>query len=424
MNLNLVIDASGIFYRSLYTIGTYGSRKNQKLLESEESQGIFMRKLATDFSALIKSVDNVNRVVVCLDSSSWRKQILIKDGGYKSGRKEKKEEESNVNWDTFFKLTQEFTDILASKGYIISKVKEAEADDLLYLWSKKLNEQKEAVIMVTGDKDLHQVINLHPNGSWTVALDPIANRRKVVLSEEIRRICHSPSEPGEVDIFNPSSWTEDPGEVLLSLIDRNDTQIVDPVKVATMKVLLGDAGDSVPGIVHWLDKNKHGEEVTRSLTEAKMSKALSELPEFTWQDLRDGKYLNELSQSLKKVSKREDVSLDSITENVKRNIQLVVLHEEIIPGVIIERFNKTVETIESSPVHLTRGAILEGTTWWTDTKQPFVPKGYDFKFDEREEDTFKEGEAPSTSKEDEEALNKALEQFRNKNDKKGSSALF
>ena len=101
MNLNLVIDASGIFYRSLFTIGSYGSRKNQRLLESEESKGVFMRKLATDFSALIKSVDNVNRVVVCLDSSSWRKQILIADGGYKIGRKK---DDSSVDWESFFIL--------------------------------------------------------------------------------------------------------------------------------------------------------------------------------------------------------------------------------------------------------------------------------------------------------------------------------
>lgn len=420
MNLNLVIDASGIFYRSLYTIGNYGTKKNQKLLDSEESQGIFMRKLATDFSALIKSVDNVNRVVVCLDSSSWRKQVPIQDGGYKSGRKEKKEEESTVNWDSFFKLTQEFTDILGSRGYIISKVKDAEADDLLYLWSKKLNSQKEAVIMVTGDKDLHQVISLHPNGSWTVVLDPVANRRKVVLSEEIRKICHSTTETGEVDIFNPSSWTNDPGDVLLSLLDRNDAQIVDPVRIATMKVLLGDAGDSVPGIVHWLDKNKHGEEVTRSLTETKMVKALAELPEFTWRDLHRGEYIQGLTDALKKVTKIE-LSPESISDNIQRNIRLVVLDEEIIPVSIIERFNQTVEIIESSPVHLSRGAILEGTSWWTEQKQPFIPKGYDFKVDDESEDIFKEKE--TTSKEDEEALNKALEQFRKK-DNKGSSALF
>ena len=59
MKLNLVIDASGIFYRSLFTVGNYGTKKGQRLLESDDSKGVFMRKLATDFAALVKSVESV-----------------------------------------------------------------------------------------------------------------------------------------------------------------------------------------------------------------------------------------------------------------------------------------------------------------------------------------------------------------------------
>lgn len=425
MKLNLVIDASGIFYRSLFTVGSYGSRKNQRLLESEASQGVFMRKLATDFAALVKSVENVNRVIVCLDSTSWRKKIEIEDGGYKSGRKEKKEE-SNVDWDVFFKLTHEFTEILASHGYIISKVKDAEADDLLYLWSRKLNDMKESVIMVTGDKDLHQVINLHENGSWTVALDPVTQRRKAVLSQEVYDTCKREVESEEVDIFDPSTWTAEPGDILFSLVDRNDIHIVDPVKVATMKVLLGDGGDSVPGVVSWLDKKKDSDElVIKSLTETKINKAISTMPSFTWRDLKNGLYIEELAKELAAVSKRE-VTVDDLKKKIDRNINLVVLDSDIIPAEIQEKFKQLVEKVESSPVHLTREAILHGTKWWTENKD-FVPKGYEFSIED--EDPLGDLGSPATetpkTENDKKALQKAILDVKSKNStEKGPAALF
>ena len=178
MKLNGVIDASGIFYRSLFTVGNYGGSAKEKLLDSKKSQGVFMRKLATDFSSLVRSIEEFNRIIVCLDSSSWRKSIIIDEGSYKEGREEKKEE-SNVNWSAFYELTDNFAKILAQKGYLISKMPGAEADDLLYVWSRKLNLMGENVVMITGDKDLLQVVRKNHNGTWTVALDPVIARKKI-----------------------------------------------------------------------------------------------------------------------------------------------------------------------------------------------------------------------------------------------------
>lgn len=422
MKLNLTIDASGIFYRSLFTIGNYGIKKGQKLLETEESKGIFMRKLATDFAALVKSVDNLSRVIVALDSSSWRKKIPIEHGGYKISREDK--DTSTVDWDAFFKLTQEFTDILATKGYLMSRIKNAEADDLLFLWKRKLNEMGECVILVTGDRDLLQTIGLHPNGSWTVALDPISQRRKVSLTQATYDSCKNDTS-AEIDLFNPDSWTSAPGDVLFSLLSKNDTQIIDPAKVAYMKVLLGDNGDSVPGVISWLDKNKHGEEVERSLTENKMLKALVNVPPMTWEDLRSGNNIELLAKELSVVSKIETTP-EQLQAKIDRNIKLVVLDESIIPQDIQDNFSILFEEVASSPTHLTRDAILEGTKWWTTVKQVYVPKGYDFNIDGQTDDIniFAEDKIQSNTEENE-ILQKAINDIRSKNEtKKGSNALF
>jgi hypothetical protein len=57
-------------------------------------------------------------------------------------------------------------------------------------------------------------------------------------------------------------------------LDKNDSAVIDPIAVATKKVLLGDAGDAVPGVVSWLvpDKNDPNEMIIRSLTDGKMTK--------------------------------------------------------------------------------------------------------------------------------------------------------
>lgn len=379
MKLNLVIDASGIFYRSLFTVGNYGMKKGEKLLEGEDSKGVFMRKLATDFAALVKSVENVNRVIVCLDSSSWRKKIQIEEGGYKGTRKK---DESTIDWNAFFELTAEFVEILSSKGYIISKVKEAEADDLLYLWSRKLNGLGESVILVTGDRDLHQCIQSSSNGTFTVALDPVAQRRKIILTQETfdsQKI----AEAGEVDFFDPDSWNSSPGDILENLIQKNDHLILDPMEVATKKVILGDAGDAVPGVITWIDKKDITK--TRSLTESKLLKVRSMLPPITWKNLQNGKMTEFFVESVNSVMKMSFDPID-IQKKIDRNITLVVLEDEIIPAEIQEIFAVSVEEITSSPVNMAREQILEGTRWWSE-KKTFIPKGYSVSFDDIEEDS-------------------------------------
>jgi|694.fasta_scaffold12674_17 5'-3' exonuclease len=407
MKLNLIIDASGIFYRSLFTIGNYGTKKDEKLLYSEDSKGIFMRKLATDFAALVKSVENVNRVIVCLDSSSWRKKIQIEDGGYKSTRKK---DESSIDWNSFFELTQEFTEILGSRGYIISKIKDAEADDLLYLWSRELNSVGESVILVTGDRDLHQVVQTCENGCFTVALDPVAQRRKIYLTKETlenRKIV----EPGEVDLFNPDSWNSSAGDILENLIAKNDHQIIDPVEVATKKVLLGDAGDAVPSVVTWIDKKDITK--TRSMTETKLNKVLSSLPPLNWKKLKTGEFTDFFTESVNEVMKM-NLESSEIQQKIDRNIQLVVLDKAVIPEEIQQNFAMLAERITSSPVHIPREQILEGTQWWSERKT-IVPRSYSISFDDIEEDS------PFDVKTEEPKITKGISLPK---DKGGSSALF
>lgn len=375
MKLNIVIDASSIFYRTLFTVGNYEVKKGEKLLDSKKTQGIFMRKLATDFSALVRNIEEPDsRVIICLDSSSWRKSIEIEDSGYKLDRKDKKEE-SPINWTAFYQLTDNFSNILSQKGYVFSRIPGAEADDLLFFWSKKLNNLGENVILVTGDRDLLQCLSKHDNGSWTIALDPIISRKKISLSQETLNYSLEESDTA-ASIFDPSSWNSST-DVLDKIVKSHDINIVDTEKLRTMKVVIGDPGDSVPSVVTWRDK-KDPEKI-RTMTENNYSKIVAAYPDLettSWKELRKGKFVEEISSVMEKLKKIE-VDREIVKRNLERNCKLVILSTETIPEQIVDGFKAVHDTVpDISPV-TSRDGILSGTEWWTSDKNSFVPKSFD-----------------------------------------------
>ena len=377
MKLNLVIDASGIFYRSLFTVGNFGGAKGEKLLDNKKSQAIFMRKLASDFSALVRSIEEPARVIIAMDSSSWRKSVAIDDGGYKSKREEKKDE-STINWKCFYDLTDKFCAILSQKGYIISRVPGAEADDLLFFWSKTLNDMKENVVMITGDRDLLQVVSQHENGSWTIALDPVNNRKKISLTQETLDYSKQGNAPVEefADIFSPDSWTSS-GDVLSKIVNSHDILVIDTQKFCTMKVVLGDGGDDVPSVVAWRDKKDP--EKTRTMTENNYQKIAATLPailDTKWQDLNSDLIVETIAATMESLKKIE-VDRKLVSSNIERNAKLVILSFETIPPQIYESFKTMHQTIPDTIAVTGRDSILNGTEWWTSDKTDFVPKSYD-----------------------------------------------
>jgi hypothetical protein len=94
----------------------------------------------------------------------------------------------------------------------------------------------------------------------------------------------------------------------------------------------------------------------------------------------------------------------------------------VIPKGIQDAFDEQYKLIKSSPIHLTRAELLEGTKWWGESKKQYVPKGYDFSF-EGAEDSNPENSSTSAEKD---ALNDAIAAVRQTSSKKkdGPEALF
>jgi 5'-3' exonuclease len=163
---------------------------------------MFIRKIATDLCSSLKMLPIGGRLVFISDSRSWRKDVEIEDGGYKSGRVK----DENVDWTIFFDLMQSFGTHLEKMGFIFSRVEGAEGDDLLLYWSEKFNDIGESCIIISGDKDLHQLLSQ------------------------------------AVSIFDPFKQTTITLESFIA--DRHFT----PQDLLLYHSLLGDSSDNIPGV--------------------------------------------------------------------------------------------------------------------------------------------------------------------------------
>lgn len=366
MKLNLIIDASGLFYRSLFTVGNYGSKG--KLLGTEASKGVFIRKIATDISSFIRSVDGLSRVMFAVDSNSWRKKVDIEEGGYKSSRTKSED----TDWTAFYECCDLLIEQFRKRGYTILKADNAEADDLLFLSSRKLNALGENVILGTGDKDMFQTACVNDNGTYTIILDPVNNRRKVSLTQETLDLSKKVENPDEFDIFE-SDFDSSNDSSLRAVINKESLNIIDPEQCKVLKIIMGDLGDYVPGIITWPKKSKTAKEGDWStFSETAVNKILTAYPIKNWKELYNLDLKDSFYDILREVSKT-DWKNDKIKERIKRNCKLVVLDEEVIPSDIQKAFDEIEFT--GNVAYSSKEQILEGTNYFSNDYDA-APKSY------------------------------------------------
>ena len=116
--INILIDGNYIFHKTFGIFGGYGNIDPGKVLKDKSEQSAFIRKVSTDLCSSLKMIPQGGRLVFTADSRSWRKDVEIEDGGYKSGRVK----DENVDWSIFFDLMQAFGSHLEKMGFIFSKV--------------------------------------------------------------------------------------------------------------------------------------------------------------------------------------------------------------------------------------------------------------------------------------------------------------
>jgi 5'-3' exonuclease len=352
--INLVFDLSNIAYRSLFLTGGFGSKgysfDNQKEIDQ------FCRKMAIDVSFIIRQI-NPQRTIFALDSRSWRKDISIDENeGYKANREKSK----FINWDNVFNTVNEFTDILESNGFIISKVENAEADDLMCLWRDELLfNQNQHVIIVSSDEDVRQLVTFN-NNVFSTVYNPFSSgknsTKRLFIPRGFNEWLNTDSTG---DIFNRGIDVDQ--EDFKRLRDKEGIvfEEIDGNKVALKKISCGDDGDNVPSIYSWLNENGK----TLRITNSKYEKIVDYIGAKNHKDLLD-KCDPIYDQLVNYSSKRPPFK---IKDRLERQIKLVVLSQDVFPRDIINDFNKHKEAQLKKPNILPQSwnmnSILEGTKY-------------------------------------------------------------
>lgn len=351
---NAIFDLSNMFFRSMFIVGGYG--KKQYTFDSEKETDQLMRKVATDVSSVIRQI-NPSRVIFALDSRSWRKDIPIDENeGYKGHRKKSE----HINWDNIYKVMEDFAEIMKTNGFIISKIDNAEADDLIALWSEEIVEnQKQHAILISADEDIRQLVK-SKGKNYSVVYNPFTMGRnatkKLFVPEGFRDWMADQEDEG--DIFN-RAIDVDKEDFERIIIDKTKVETINGKEIALRKIFCGDDGDNVPAIYSWLnDKDK---EVR--ITPSKYRKIVDYIGAKDWKDLI-GKEEVIKDQLIEISGKHPNFRID---ERIDRQTRLVVLDPLVIPEKISKDFKKeAAEEIKKPQVHPQSWnmlSMLEGTRY-------------------------------------------------------------
>jgi 5'-3' exonuclease len=348
--------------------------------EPEADKNLLLWKLSTDFAAEIKRFEGVvNRIVYTVDSSSWRKKFL--DSEYKANRVKS----TSINWGEIYNVHNEFIGSLEKMGIIISRIQHAEADDLIFAWSSHLNQQGQNAIIISGDNDLLQLVNMdQSSGANTIYYNKFD--KDIHVFPKFQSWLDLEEHATTNDIFNlPVDLLSNTKQNLRDIIKANKMKSheVNVMEFIFKKILIGDNGDNVPPLHVKVKETKKGP-VTYRVTDRQAMEILNQFKDdkvFVNQShLFNDEHITQICQIAKSVIKMEN-PIDEIITRWKTNRDLVYLHVNCIPSEVCENMFSSIEgntkSLSGNEVHsiMDKEKILSGTTYKKEKRNEFNESG-------------------------------------------------
>lgn len=348
--------------------------------EPEADKNLLLWKLSTDFAAEIKRFEGVvNRIVYTVDSSSWRKKFL--DTEYKANRVKS----TSINWGEIYNVHNEFIASLEKLGIIVSRIQHAEADDLIFAWSSYLNQQGQNAIIISGDNDLLQLVNMdQSSGANTIYYNKFD--KDIHVFPKFQSWLDIEEHATTNDIFNlPVDLLSNTKQNLRDIIKSNrmKSHEVNVNEFIFRKILVGDAGDNVPPLHTKTKETKKGP-ITYRVTDKQALEIINKFKDdkvFVNQaHLFNDEHIQQICEIAKSVIKIEK-PINEVIDRWKTNRDLVYLHVNCIPSDVcesmfssIEKNTKSLSSIEINSI-MDKDKILHGTTYTKEKRNEFNESG-------------------------------------------------
>ena len=367
--INIAIDGNFLAFAEFSLYSGYG--KYPQPLGDERKRAGFIQGLVNRIFYTINGIPKGGRLVFCLDSKSWRREV---DRLYKESREDEKGNKGIMDKETkeiFYQVLADLGEVLEQAGICVSKVQGAEGDDLLFKWAKHFNNNGENCIIITGDKDLTQNIS-GPSEAWTIVWNPKTNSNKIYA---VDGWLSSLSKESGNSIFD-FTLNDDSGDMLKHIRDNSiNVEYMSPSFYVLRKILVGDDGDDVPAV--WEVKkpktDPQEEDKFIRVTDKKAEKILEHIMnKFSLNNKtcldkwNDEEFQDELAGCILRVMGDVDGKEQrlQVKKRLSLNAKLVWLHEDQIPFNIQEMIKENIDKslmLEMDKSKWNKKSILEGS---------------------------------------------------------------
>lgn len=329
--LLLVIDWSGLMYRSLALNALYGLTGRGTNYDSMDEVKSFVYKFATDICAIL-NIFQANKILIAVDSPKpWRKEIDLGEIGYKGNR----HREGTYNWKNIYKGADDLAEIFKRQGCIVAKTEHGEADDMACLTKETVFEKYHDynIIIVSADADLRQLVDFNKLTNqfclvYNTIAKPKTGKRMLYCTQEFVDWLNTPDSS---DIFFSS--IDMARQNMHNTLKKNpviEITVDNPNEIVIGKIFGGDESDNVPSFYNWYSNTR-----LYKISPLKTKKICENAEIRCVSDLVDVANKGMLQHVIETVINRKIEDID-ILERLNRQRKLVELNSVLFPDYIRE----------------------------------------------------------------------------------------
>ena len=401
IKFTLTIDGNYLLHSTLSVL-QFHSSKNEMFLKSNDEEttrkdvNILLEKLsqvyAKDIRCLGPVIDDV--VIAIDDSNSWRKDFYLtknykgltediplkerihywfheqkpnrdvvdsldnltdeqksarmneynipstrnKDLKYKGNRTK----DYDIDWSKIFETFDNFLKGLAvSSNVKFKSIPGCEADDIISVYTSYLNSIGKHVIIYSGDADLKQCVGFNKStNAFTIQYQK--QNKKIWIDRETGLFLKQNKDSYSVDCIR-------------SVVNNTCTKlsVCNPYEVVIDKVLGGDVSDNINSIIveqkKWATGKKKGQTYDSRVTPTIIEKVKKEIEyeKYNIEDLFRPDFRKKIASStLRNFKTQNKYNIEDIENNVDVNVNMVLLHKDILPTYLYDEVLNWIESIQ------------------------------------------------------------------------------
>lgn len=323
-NLTILVDGGWHMMRNVFHFEKGFRTSNSDAIKQATAQE-FEETLARSFIKILNQFPFADNIILMTEGGSWRKSITIPkhlqqlEITYKGNRVKREE----VDWSYVYKAYANFSDGVAKAGITHSVVPQAEGDDLIWYWSRRLNKMGINTLIWSLDCDLKQLVQVDGN-AFTVWYN---EKNGLVLPTK----CEWPK-----DVLEAMQHPPFQSEVLTKLISRvKNCTYINPDSIVINKILCGDAGDNIKPIVQYQKNGRNYGFANRDYEAAVKDLKLYNMSDLLFEDCKLPSYICNIKRF-----KPYNFTEQLVTEMLHYNTKLVWLNESTVPKKLVEKMDQ------------------------------------------------------------------------------------